>query len=148
MTRGNANRQLSLAHLNSRSSQRPVGIHDVLAALVDSLSSVYDFGEREHTLAYLILFGRNSHSISLALACSEARAVEEIAALFERTDTRSREELFHLALRLANTTVNWRSAPSTPPPPPRTAVRSRGWSGNAELGCSPSKSASPLLGGH
>ena len=95
-------------------------INDLLELVVDSLSEAFALSEAEATLAYLVLFGRNPYTIARTLELDEPQVIVEISALFCRTQTDSREELFHLGLRLSNAWVD--RPPTSPPPTPPVSV--------------------------
>ena len=54
MTRGSAPRHPSLARLDRQSAERPVGIRDVLGALVARLTEVFELSPQQDQLAYLV----------------------------------------------------------------------------------------------
>ena len=89
-------------------------INDLLELVVDSLGQTFALSEAEAALAYLVLLGRNPYAIARALELDEPQVLIEISALFCRTQTDSRETLFHLGLRLSNAWID--RSPTSPPP--------------------------------
>lgn len=107
-------RSASSRRFDRDQSERVLRINDLLELVVDSLSQTFALSEAEAALAYLVLLGRNPYAIARTLELDERQVIVEISALFCRTQTDSRETLFHLGLRLSNAWIN--RAPTSPPP--------------------------------